>query len=256
MATRWHYQRLDLPAGPVPFDDLVRFVRDGELGADDLVREEWNPEWRPAALAVGLFHMAGRQDLFDQWEAARLEAERRAQAEREAADRADGDESTADPDEPSWMRRLRQLEAERRAQRDADEESQAAALAEQTVRIEIDETLQAALTELEARDAERHPSRWQRWTRRIIAPRTLHLLFRWTLTIAIPGVVAWQILDWSALQNQRYPERRTEAAARRAFPFWGLCDQELYYFLLADTMLATGVVSYGAARILESFAED
>lgn len=68
MATRWHYQRLNVELGPVGFDELVRLVRGERLAADDRVREEWNSEWRPAALAVGLFPMAGRQDLVEKWD--------------------------------------------------------------------------------------------------------------------------------------------------------------------------------------------
>ena len=256
MATRWHYQRFDAPTAPVAFDELVRLVRDGQLGTEDLVREEWNPEWRPAALAVGLFHMAGRQDLFDQWEAARIEAARLAQEEREAAIRRPEEGSSGDPDEPLWARRLRQLEAERQAGLAEDAQLLAEELAGQAVRIEFDEALQAALVDLEAREAALNPTRLQRWAGRFITPRALHSLFRWSLTIAIPAVVAWQIVDWSALQKQRYPDRRAETSAQRLFPFWGRCEQEMYYFLLADTALLAGVVSYGAARILESFAED
>lgn len=69
MATKWFYRHSHHVEGPVPFADLVMKVRQHQLQADDLVREDWNSEWRPAALAVGLFHMAGRAELVIEWEA-------------------------------------------------------------------------------------------------------------------------------------------------------------------------------------------
>ena len=96
MATAWHYQSTTASDGPVSFQALVQLVRNGDLTTGDLVREEWNDDWRPAALAVGLFHMAGREDLVEQWE-----AEQRRMAEEQAAARQEELESILDaaPDE-------------------------------------------------------------------------------------------------------------------------------------------------------------
>jgi hypothetical protein len=262
MATRWHYQRLNVELGPVGFDELVRLVRAEGLGADDLVREEWNSEWRPAALAVGLFHMAGRQDLFDKWEA---EQEERRRAEEEArqaeeaargAAEARGEGIDFDPDEPAWMRRLREVEAQRRAQEVDERAAREEELLATKLSIDIDEATAAALAELEAREQAVQPTRLARWVGRFASPATLHRVFRWGLTLVVPNVAAAAILSWSEVEAQRYPSRAAAAAETRVFPIWGACDQQMYYFLLFDTMLFVGVAAYLVARLLESLTED
>lgn len=255
MATRWHYQRLNVELGPVGFDELVRLVRAEELSADDLVREEWNSEWRPAALAVGLFHMAGRQDLFDKWEAE--QEERRQEEEARAAEEAArAAELEFDPDEPAWMRRLREVEAERRG-READERDvREEELLATRLSIEIDDATAAALAELEAREKALEPPRLQRWVGRFASPATLHRIFRWGMTLVPPNVAAAAILSWSEVEAQRYPSRATGAVETRVFPIWGACDQQMYYFLLCDVMIACGIASHLLARKLESYTDD
>lgn len=256
MATRWHYQRLNVELGPVGFDELVRLVRAEELGADDLVREEWNSEWRPAALAVGLFHMAGRQDLFDKWEAEQEERRRREEEARAAEEAARAAALEFDPDEPAWMRRLREVEAERRA-READErEAREEELLASRLSIEIDEATEAALAELEAREKALEPTRLQRWAGRFASPATLHRIFRWGMTLVPPNIAAAAVLSWSEVEAQRYPSRSSAAVEMRTFPVWGPCDPQMYYFLLFDMMLFVGVAAYFTARMLESLVED
>jgi hypothetical protein len=65
----------------IEFHDLVKLVRDGELTAGDLVKAEWETEWHPAAEVVGLFHMAGRDDVLAIWEEEQREKERQRLAE-------------------------------------------------------------------------------------------------------------------------------------------------------------------------------
>lgn len=257
MATRWHYQRLNVELGPVGFDELVRLVRAEELSADDLVREEWNSEWRPAALAVGLFHMAGRQDLVEKWEAEQEEQRRRDEDEaRAAAEAAAATELDFDPDEPAWMRRLREVEAQRRAHAAEDRAQREAELAQAATRIEIDETLQAALAELEVREHALEPGRLRRCWGRLTRGPVLHGVYRWGLTLTIPNLAAAVILSWSEVQAQRLPDRVSLTSGIRAFPFWGPCEPTMYFFLLFDAMLFVGVAAYFTARILESLTED
>jgi hypothetical protein len=228
---------------------LVQFVRAEQLAADDLVREEWNPEWRPAALAVGLFHMAGRQDLFDRWEAEQAEL-RRQEEEARAAAAAGGE------DEPSWQKRLREVEAEHAALLAAERAEREAELAANATRTEIDETLAAALEEIEARDREFEPTRLQRLWRTVANPETAHVMFRWLPTLVVPNVLAWWILAWSEVEAQRFPDRSTLASGLRQFPGWGPCDSGMYFFLLFDAMLVGGIAAHCIARILERYADD
>ncbi len=244
MATQWRYRRDGVELGPVAFHDLVHLVRGESLSPDDLVREDWNEEWRPAALAIGLFHMAGRQDLVDRWEA---EQETLRLAAEAAAARARGepsDELTAE-DEPAWQRRLREVAAE-----------QAAGRAASVTRTEIDETLAAALREVEDRERETRASLWTLWLRRCTGPAALHRVFRWGLTLLVAHAAAGAILVWSQQQAQRYPDRRRLAEGVRPFPLWGDCDADLFYFLLLDAMALAGLAAYGFARVLERLADD
>ena len=68
MAVQYHYQKRGKVFGPVSFRELVSLVRDAELSTDDLVQADWEKRWIPAATVVGLFHMAGRDDVLMEWE--------------------------------------------------------------------------------------------------------------------------------------------------------------------------------------------
>lgn len=256
MATQWLYQARGEKLGPVGFDELVRLVRAEQVGADDLVREEWNSEWRPAALAVGLFHMAGRQDLVDKWEAEQEEQRRREEEARAAETAARGAELDFDPDEPAWMRRLREVEAQRRAEEAEQRDAMQEELLASRLSIEIDEATAAALAEFEAREKALEPTWLARWMGGWASPATLHRVFRWGMTLAVPNLAAAAILNWSEVEAQRYPTRSSAAVATRTFPVWGPCEPTMYFFLLFDAMLFVGVAAYLAARILESLTED
>jgi hypothetical protein len=245
VAALWHYRRDDTELGPVAFSELVRLVRAEQLGVDDPVREDWNPEWRPAALAVGLFHMAGRQDLFDRWEAEQAEFRRREAEARAAA-------------EPlaAWQQRLAEVEAERAAH-----EAEAAAVLDaermaNAISTEIDATLAAALDEVESRERERAPTRWMRLRQSVAQPEMAHRLFRWLPTVVAPNLVALGILRWSEREAQRFPDPEQLASGLRAFPAWGTCDPPMYFFLLFDAMVVAGVATYFLARTVEQFADD
>ncbi|MFV0442774.1 MAG: GYF domain-containing protein [Planctomycetaceae bacterium] len=251
MATLWHCRRLKSDLGPVGFHDLVKLVRAEQLAADDLVREEWNSEWRPAALAVGLFHMAGRQDLVDKWEAEQEELRRQEETARLAAEGA-----AAEENEAAWQKRLREVEAEREALEAAEREEREAELAANATSTEIDETLAAALAEIEEREKALQPTRWQRLWGAFANPETARLAFRWLPTLAVPNLIAWQILQWSEVEAQRFPDRQSLSSGMRNFPVWGECDSGMYFFLLFDVMLVGGIAAYCIARILESVADD
>ncbi|MFV0445930.1 MAG: GYF domain-containing protein [Planctomycetaceae bacterium] len=251
MATLWHCRRLNTELGPVGFHEMVKLVRAEQLSADDLVREEWNPEWRPAASAVGLFHMAGRQDLVDKWESEQEELRRQEEAARLAA------EATAtEDDEPAWQKRLRDVEAERVALEGEQRAEREAELAANATRTEIDETLAAALAEIEEREKALQPSRWQRLWGAFANPETASLAFRWLPTLAVPNLIAWQILQWSEVEAQRFPDRQSLSTGMRHFPVWSECDSGMYFFLLFDVMIVGGIAAYCIARILESVADD
>jgi len=250
MATRWHYRRSDAELGPVGFQELINLVRAEKLGTDDLVREEWNPEWRPAALAVGLFHMAGRDDLVARWEAEQEELRRQAEAAQAVADGA------CSAEEPPWQKRLRELEAERAALEDAEQVERDAELAANATRTEIGENLAAALADLDARERALEPTRLRRLWDTITGRDTAHLLVRWLPTLIVPNLLAFWILQWSEVETQRFPDRQALSSGIRHFPLWGECESGMFFFLLTDSMLFGGLAAYVIARMLEQIADD
>ncbi len=64
---------------------MVQLVRAEVLCADDLVKADWEETWKPAATVVGLFKMAGREDVLARWEAEKALAEEEAARAAQAA---------------------------------------------------------------------------------------------------------------------------------------------------------------------------
>ncbi len=244
MATLWHYQTSTDAAGPVSFRTLIELVRDGKLSADDLVREEWNSDWRPAALAVGLFHMAGRDDLFDQWQA---EQERLAKTQEELDDLL---ESAPDhTDEPSWQKRFREVEAQRRqaAAENASEQELA------SVRQDAQEAI--AAWEEEQDRKQQQAGGFLHGLGEIFSQETYRRLFPWGIGLIAANITAYAIMQWSETQSLRFPSAIPLEHGIRQFPVWGECTDMVYFILLTDAMLLTGIVGFVLGRILVSMAD-
>lgn len=248
VATSYYYRLFDTEFGPVGFRDMVDLVREGQIGADDLTRADWEQEWRPAAEVVGLFHMAGREDLLAAWQAERERLRAIAKADQATPGLSLKDESADNDDQlPGWQRRLldirarnaQQAELAERASHDARSPSQ------------LNAAIAAAASELDGRDSKRR--RWLRWKTERNGPVTqAHLALRWGLTMVTANVVAFSILHWSASEERRFPVRNPQTSARvQIFPMWGNCTPEEYAFLLVDVMVVAGIAGYGTARVLE-----
>jgi hypothetical protein len=259
MATRYQYRLIDGEFGPVAFRDLVRLVRGGTLGVDDLVKADWEQEWRPAAEIVGLFHMAGRSDVLELWEA------ERATCTQEASDSATLDEVmneadiVSDNESPSWRRRWAQLQEQHKILGGEGEKAQELRVQLESAKSKqrIQNAISAAEAVLDRREASRRPGCLQRWKDALVASNSLHSGFRWGMTIVTANLVAFGILTWSETEVQRYPKRGSASALQQqVFPFVGKCSSGEYLFLLADAMMMAGLGGYGAARVLESVADD
>jgi hypothetical protein len=257
MATRYQYRLFDAEFGPVGFRELVRLVRDGMLGADDLVKADWEQEWRPAAEVVGLFHMAGRADVLDLWEAERARCTQQVGDSDALDDVLNQAEVLSDEETPSWQRRWAQVQ-ERQKILESDQaeelrERSEEAKAQQRFR----DVISAAEAVIDRREAGRHPGRLRQWKDALLSSNSLHSMFRWGMTIVAAHLVAFGILTWSETEVQRYPKRGTPSTLQQqVFPFFGKCSSVEYLFLLADAMLVAGLGGYGGARVLESMADD
>jgi hypothetical protein len=108
MATQWYYMAFGQELGPLPFRELTRMVRAGELMEEDLVRAIHEPEWRRADTVVGLFHMARRGSFAELDDAARTERAEPLAVTLELDDvRAVWDDTVDDrPEPPRWLLRI------------------------------------------------------------------------------------------------------------------------------------------------------
>ncbi len=253
MATRYQYRLFDAELGPVAFRDLVRLVRDGTLGAGDLVKADWEQEWHPAAEVVGLFHMAGRTDVVELWEA------ERANCIQEAGDSGNLDEvlNHAEEETPAWHRRWAQVQEQQKILEAEKAQELREQYEEAKSRQGFRDAISAAEAVLDRREASRRPGRLQRWREALVSSNSVHSGFRWGMALVTANLVAFGILTWSETEVQRYPKRGSASVLQQqVFPFVGKCSSGEYLFLLADAMMMAGLGGYGAARVLESMADD
>lgn len=252
MSTLYRYRLRDTEHGPVSFRELVRLVRDGTISTDDPVIADWQDEWHPAAEVVGLFHMAGRQDVLEKWEAERRAREGLSEDDAEATEPS----GPVDPDEPSWQRRYREVQEEQHA-RDAERRRELEVeLAGRRTAQGIADSIAAAEERLDQRDAARQPGRLQMLRESLFSSSMLHSLFRWGIAFAAANIAAYTVLEWTETEAMRFPDRNVNSPPPPVFPYWGECTQAEYLFLLIDTMLLAGMTGYCLARALELLADD
>lgn len=253
MATSYYYRRDRIDHGPVAFRDLVLLVRSGQIGPDDFVCSDWADDWQPAGTIVGLFHMAGRDDVIAKWE-----AERRAEAERLAEmeslldgltfENNAGNAAAGDIVAPEPALSLSQL-----PNRSTDEAEDWKA---ERLRRQIQATADAAVASAEARDKARQPGWVRRTVSTVFSRSSFHVAVRWGFAFLVANLVAWGILSWSETELQRYPSRKMMQADLKIFPIWGTCSPNEFAFLLIDVMIASGAAAYGAMVTLERMADD
>jgi len=260
---------------------LVQLVRADELGADDLVKADWEEVWRPAATVVGLFKMAGRADVLAKWEAEKLAAEQaalREEAARLAAGSAGVNENTAGEDlslataddlnlllglvpaasniDPGVLspegQREDALEGAASSSVNGDQLVGVTSGVSRMMQLVID----AAMAEAESKEASREraqrPSIWSRFHFPGLGAGAL----RWGGALLFANLTAIGILSWSELQAQRFPERSVSETQAEIFPFWGRCSSRQYAFLLTDAIVLAGFCGYLAARYVERHADD
>jgi hypothetical protein len=255
MATTYHYRLFETELGPVGFRELVHMVRDGTLGADDLVKADWEADWHPAADVVGLFHMAGRADVLAKWE-----AETRLQVN--AADGVGLDEmperteSVEAEIETPWERDLRDIQSRRELADAEKSEAEMGDVDAAHTQQEIRDTISEAVVEFERREAAGRPGRIRRWKEAAFSSSMMHSIFRWGMAFAAANLIAVGIFSWSEKEALRYPERQQAAVQQQVFPVWGKCSSGEYLLMVAHAMILAGAIGYGTARGLESFCDD
>lgn len=245
MATAYFYRAADRVHGPVSFRELVRLVRDATIAAEDPVRADWEAEFHPAANVVGLFHMAGRQEILEAWEREQAAANASLLTPLPMAPEAETAETAT----------CSACECTAKAVTGVDSNDEAATIPDHNDQMAA--TISAALSEAERQRFPAVSAGWWPWVpTRVNSPATIRGLFRWGMTLGAACLVAWGISNWSANELRRFPDPAQIAAGISVFPLWGACARTEYQLLLADTVILAGLLGYCGASLLEGLAED
>lgn len=241
--------------GPYTFRQLVLMVTDGKISPDDKVSIEGETKQEYAADVPGLFHMAGRMDVVDEWYA-ELQASRVAYDDDEAEDDGfDLDELDSlletqqvtedDQTEPAWRARLRHVEQQKAAEAELAAGSKIGSIADDVL-AEMDE-------EAEKR---KRVNRFGDAIRTLVSSGSQRIFLRLALSFVAANLTAYWILNWSETEAQRAPDRQELASGIRAFPVYGKCSSGEFMFLTVDAMLLAAVVGFFGANALEAIADD
>lgn len=246
------------------FRDLVDLVRDDRIRPDDLVRGSWERQWRRASDVIGLFYMAGREDLVASPEATDDgpvgtwcgSGERGAQADPRL------EAGQAEPaEEATWQRRVRELhrQDETAVAEAADATSTAGPpmdflSAGAAAPSRLSRAVQRAVVHTDERDRKRRSR--VRWTfGRSASILGAGRVLRCVLSLSAAGLVWLAVADWSHRETIRFPRRSADGVQPYVFPVVGACSRFQYAVLMGDAVLLAGAIGYGTARLLESKAE-
>jgi len=243
----YQYQLLEQVLGPVSMPELVRLVQSDTLTADDLVKADYDDEWIPAAAVVGLFHMAGRDDILKVWEE---EQRLKLEAEMDTSQFPDTDEDLDGEEMPEWKRRMAAVEAERIAR----ERELEAELKEERDAEKLSETLASTISEADQAAADKEARRKNSLLYRLSASIWLRQLFRLSIAALMAYLVLTAIWKWNMLEAQRFPIRGVETLPN-TFPLWGICSSKTFQMLMIDTGIVSGILGYGIAVGIERYTD-
>ncbi len=262
MSVEYQFQKEGRVSGPVTFRDLVRKVRTGNLNVDDLVKSDWEDHWMPAAAVVGLFHMAGRDDVLARWEAEQQSTVDSLQLSAASHSTNSPQESLAQPDWGAKAMELQeqeldeQIEEFKRRQEDRRSEVSYATLHNSQ---KLANHISAATTAVDLRKKRGTSSKtvmFFTFLQSFSHDETLHRWFRWGITFIVANVVGIEIVRRSLAQMRQFPQSGLQPSIPTSFPFWGECSPTLFFILLVDVMLLAGVLGYWGARSVEQLVDE
>ena len=258
MASRWivYKQR----EASLAFGDLVGLARAGDLDEEDLVKADWEPDWRPAHTVVGLFYRVRRaltESVTEPQSTGAQPTDPLSNPEPgfsfdeiavdlclEAA-RESEQTPTADP---RWMQRYREV-AEQRAG-EAALFTPAAPPGASSIRLLADEAV-AAQERRTALQEQLH--RWQgRWNRgREFAGSPV--VFRVACAVFVAVLVSLSLATWSRQTAMRFP--KPGMPDRYVVPGLGDCTPKEFGVVLVELALASAALGYFGAKRIEGWAE-
>ncbi len=258
MKLTYQYRFEDEVSEPVEFPVLVQMVRDGKLVADDLVKPEWKTDWHPAIELVGLFHMAGRKDAIQKWEAEQAEKLRlEAEQASEEYNHESGELFIDDLNEMlDTAEDFLDLENDARDSQAREKESEKELALTARITKRISNTIAEAMGIASKRDSDKERLSVGQRVSSYFGDDVLHKVFRWGTTLAAANLTVYAILSWSETELQRFPDQQILKLGGNIFPFWGWCSSNEYLLLLINTTLVCGLLTYFGAMKLESLADD
>ncbi len=253
MASRWIVNKRG--ESSLAFRELVGLARCGELTEDDLVKAEWEPDWRPAHSVVGLFYRVRRAELEPMVE---LPAVRESSA-FEAETAFSLDELTADfplervgesaptvVSDPGWMQRYREVVD----QRVARASTQPLTPFPTSMQLLADAAVQACEQRATPRDRwHSWQNRWHRFWEFVGSP----WMFRMVSAVMVSAIVCFSVAAWSRQSALRFP--KPGMPDRYLVPVLGDCTPREFAVVLLDLALVSAVLGYWAASRVEDWAE-
>jgi hypothetical protein len=258
MASRWILYKQE--GTTLAFGELVALAREGEINEEDLVKADWEPEWRPAHTVVGLFYRVRR-----------IQTESVAESPLTGAPLSDSltspetgfsfDDIAADlcletagaseqtpPADPRWMQRYREVTEQRAGEVALPLPDAMPGIS--SVRLLADEAV-AAQERRTALQEQLH--RWQgRWNRsREFAGSPV--VFRVACAVFVAVLVSLSLATWSRQTAMRFP--KPGMPDRYVVPGLGDCTPKEFGVVLVELALASAVAGYFGAKRIEGWAD-
>ena len=255
MASRWNVQKRGTMS--LAFGELVSLARSCELTEDDLVKADWDLEWRPAHSVVGLFHHVRRTELEQCVEpsAASPSANEstdfsacRFPIDELAADlllETAGESEAVPTAAPRWMQRYRDVSEQRAAL--ASHASLNRAADPSSIQIFVDAAIQSQDRRTTLHD---RMSRWVgRWKRLREFSRS-PIAIRMTCGILLALLVCVTVASWSRQAALRFPKPGLPDGF--LVPLLGDCTPREFLIVLIDLAVLSVIVGYLSAKRLET----
>lgn len=254
MASRWVVSNRGSTS--LSFAELVQLARRGELSENDLIKAEWEPDWRPAHSVVGLFYRARRPE---QTPHAAPEHSSRARIRSEDAGFSLDDLETLQPlesvdeltefsgFESGWQKRLREVQQQRLTEEQASGAPDS--VAPGSMKVLIDAAMTTPRTPYWSQRIETWRNRASYIYEWLNSPAALRLVFG----LLAAAFSVWGVAHHAHQAALRFP--RHDMPERFVVPILGDCTRGEFLFVLVDIALASMALIYFSGVALERWAE-
>ena len=213
MASRWIVSKQGTQK--LAFSELVELARQGKLVEHDLVKADWEPEWRPASTVVGLFQ--------------------RAQLAQHAED-----EPVTEIGYGGGSLKLGQPRVQTGVARETSSRPTSGQLRADAVVLAADRKASDRVQRHYSQSGEPDPAKTP-------------LVFRFVCAIVLPIMICVALAAWSRQAALRFP--KPGMPDRYVVPVLGDCSPIEFSVVLFDLAIVLAVIGYAAAKRIETVAE-